>query len=134
MSCYAGTLTGHLSSDVRAAILLLADAVRGEGVGGDDVCSGLDVEMVNLADGLGCGQVEDVVVADQRDWPRRELPPVETLCRKPESLNPCAHCPVHHEDASGELIPYFLKRLFHFRVQRYEEAREIPNLFEYFRA
>ena len=76
---------------------------------------------MNLLDDIGFGQAKDVVVADQRDRPRRELSSMKTLFGKPESLYPGTHRAVENEDALSQTISYFLKRLLHFRVQRYEE-------------
>ena len=115
------TFASHFCRDVRATIFMLADAVGGESVCGNDVGSGLDVESVNLLDDIGFRQAKDIVVAHQRDWPRGESSPVETLWGKPESLNPGAHRAIENEDVLGQLFPYFLKRLLHFRVQRYDK-------------
>jgi hypothetical protein len=76
---------------------------------------------MNLLYDIGFGQAKDVIVASQRDWPRRELSTMETLGRKSESLYPGSHRAVENEDSPGQLVSYFLKRLLHFRVQRYDK-------------
>ena len=53
----------HLIGDVLEAVIRLADGLGVEGVGLDDVGAGFQIGVVDLADDLGLGEHEEIVVA-----------------------------------------------------------------------
>jgi len=85
------------------AVIGLADPVRVEGVGGEDVRAGLGEARRDLADQLGPGQVQEVVIAllIEREI---EAPAIIGL-GEPARLNLRAIGAVLDEDAPGGLGP-----------------------------
>ena len=110
----AGSFASYLACKLGTMIFLLADAVGGKSIGGDDVGSCLDVETMNVRNDLWSGQTQHVVVTHKRHAPILEPPFVEALRRQSESLNPRTHRTIHYQDALSKTIPDFLKLLFHF--------------------
>ena len=94
-----GTGEGHFAGHVVAAVLVLADAVGREGIGGDDVGPGVDVGAVDALYHFGSRQAEHVVIARQRHRPVGKPPPVVVFRREAQGLNLGAHRPVEYHDA-----------------------------------
>ena len=98
----AGRLEVQLVGQVLHAVVGLGDPLRAEGVGGDDVGTGLEVLPVDRPDDLGLGQAEQVAVAAHLLVPVGE--PVAAITRlvEPVTLDHRAHRAVDHQDALGE--------------------------------
>jgi hypothetical protein len=89
----------HLIGDVLETIIGLADRLRVEGVGLDDVGAGLEISVVDLADDRGLGQHEEIVVA--LEIVREILETRASVARLVElvALDHGAHGAVEDEDA-----------------------------------
>ena len=87
--------------DALHAVIGLGNARRGEGVGGDDVGAGAEVVEVNVANGAGLAEDQQVVVAADFAVPGVEARPAIALLVELEPLDHGAHGAVEHQDALG---------------------------------
>ena len=112
-SVFVGHRTGntcsfesHLAGKILQMIVGLADALAAEGIGRNQVGTGLQIAAVNLTDNAGTRQVEHVVVARHHTLHVAKPLSAEVTLRQPELLNLSPHCPVEYQNA---LLDYFLQ-------------------------
>ncbi len=84
------------------AVVGLGGRVRVEGVGLDDVGAGLEIAAVDLADHLGTGQHQQVVVALEVTGPVAEPLAAVVGLAEPVGLDDGAHRAVEHQDALAQ--------------------------------
>jgi hypothetical protein len=109
----------HLARQVAALVLGLRDAGGAEGVGLHDVGAGLQVLLVDGADGLGAREREQFVVALEQDLVVLHAFRMEVLLGEAELLDHGAHGTVEDEDALlGELFECLHRTVVHQRSQK----------------
>ncbi len=91
----------QLVGELLQTVIGLRDARGGEGVGRDDVGAGLEVGEMDVADRVGPGEVEQIVVAAHLAVPRVEAGTAVARLVEAEGLDHGAHGAVEHEDALG---------------------------------
>jgi len=82
----------------------LGDRVAAKGVGFDDVGAGLEEEIVDLADHIGSGEREELVVA--LDFARvvSKMVPTEICFRESIALEHRPHGSIEHQDALSQQL------------------------------
>ena len=106
LSRYPCSLQVHLPAERLQVIVGLRDALRVEGVGGDDVGPGLQVSLVYVGNHVGSGQVQHVVVSLQHACRPHEPVAVKVLFAKSILLHDGAHSPVENQDSSVDDVVY----------------------------
>ena len=96
---YPCTFESHLAGKVFQMIVGLADALAAEGIGCNQVCTGLQITAVNLTDDAWARQVEHVVVARHHTFHLTKPLSAEVTLLQLEPLNLSSHCSVEYQNA-----------------------------------
>ena len=95
----ASTGKGHVACHVLALVLMLADAVRRERVGGDDVGTRLDIEAMDGLNDFGSSEAKHIVVAHERHWPRGKGATMKMFVTHTHCLDACTHGTIQNQYA-----------------------------------
>ncbi len=89
----------EIAHDLLHAVIGLRDRRRGERVCRDDIRPGLKIGEVDVADGIGLRQDQEIVVAADILLPIGEALPAKLRFVIAQALDHRAHCAVEDEDA-----------------------------------
>ena len=78
---------------------MLADAVRRERVGGDDVGTRLDIEAMDGLNDFGSSEAKHIIVAHERHWPCGKGATMKMFVTHTHRLNACAHSTIQNQYA-----------------------------------
>ena len=110
-TCQASTLVSHLPGSLLQVIVGLRNTLRGEGVGGNQVCSRLQVSAIDIRDDFRTSEVEHIVVTLHLSRRILETLATEILFRQVILLNLRTHGTVENQNPLLHNLSYGLAHL-----------------------